>query len=86
MIEFEGQTRLLGAPEGWRQSGPGAIQCGFLPVQEVELGEHHAFVSYWKPTAEEIARLHRGEAICLTVIGRGHPPVCITVDNVKEKP
>lgn len=63
IVEFEGQTRLLGAPKGWNQKG--GVECGYLPIQDVKYGSDlPAIRSYWKPSEEDIKLLQE--------IGRAH--------------
>lgn len=48
-------------------------ECGSLRVHDT--GE--AFVSCWKPDADERRRIARGAPVFLCVVGRGHPPVMV---------
>lgn len=84
IVEFEGQTRLLGAPKGWDQKG--GVECGFLPVEDVNINGVAGIRSYWKPTPEEIKLLQAGYYIALDVIGPTTSPVCISVGDCKELP
>lgn len=72
-------TRSLGAPKGWdpNDSGP----CYGLPVRIEKHGENNCFVSAWEPTPDELAALNRGAKVMLRVVGDGHPPVMVYVDQ-----
>lgn len=84
IVEFEGQTGLLGAPEHWNQKG--GIECGYLPYVSEVVGGYRAVSSYWKPTPEELAELNAGGYVRLTVIGLTHPVVAIGTGQVTELP
>ncbi len=68
---------VLGAPKGWDQ---GELACSALPITRAEFGGMPAVVSYWKPTAEELAVLAAGGSIELAILGRTMPPVMLAVD------
>jgi hypothetical protein len=71
-------TRVLGAPEGWNQ---GDLPCHAIPVTDQVYPEGiRAVVSYWQPTAEELAVLNAGGLIGLSVIGITMPPVAVFVE------
>jgi hypothetical protein len=81
-IEFEGQTVLLGPPPGTPRG-----ECGALPVKRVQVGTFGGyFMSYWKPTPEELAALNAGAHVALAVHGGAHPPVWLDVERVVELP
>lgn len=80
ILEFEEQTRVLGAPKGWDQK---QLQCGMLPIADVMWDGVQAMVSYWKPTPEELAQLNAGAHIQLSVVGTSHPPVSVDVARCK---
>lgn len=68
-------TRVLGAPEGWDQ---GALPCNAIPITDALYQDSvRAVVSYWQPSAEDLAILNAGGLICLSVIGVTMPPVAI---------
>lgn len=68
-------TRVLGAPDGWNQ---GDLECHALPVTDVVYpGGVRALMSFWQPTAEELAVLNAGGLIGLSVVGVAMPPVAI---------
>ena len=68
---------LLGAP-------PDASieECQALPITRVNyVGVAPAVVSFWLPTAEQLALLNAGRLVWLSVIGHTHPPLAIGVDG-----
>lgn len=67
---------VLGAPKGWDQT---ALPCDALPITRVTYDGIDAVVSYWKPTAEELAVLNAGGSVELSVIGSTMPPVALMV-------
>ncbi len=69
---------VLGAPEGWDQK---ELPCGALPITRTECDGFPAVVSFWRPTAEELAQLSAGGTVALWVIGSTMPPVSLTVDR-----
>ena len=72
---------VLGAP-------PGATieECHALPITRVrfELTDEHGCVSFWRPTAAELALLQAGRSVRLCVLGRTHPPISVGVDGDGE--
>jgi hypothetical protein len=68
---------VLGAPKGWDQN---ELPCGALPITRTECDGVPAVVSYWMPTAEELASLNAGKPLALWVVGNTMPPVALTVD------
>lgn len=85
IVEFEGQSLLLGAPKGWNQRG--GVECGFLPVRVDRAGNGEPMlVSYWRPTPEELAALNAGAHVELAVLSGSHPPVRLAVGAIVELP
>lgn len=79
-IEFEHQTLLLGPPKDMQRG-----LCGALPVRITE----GTFLSFWKPSADDIEALKNGGHIRLCVWGGTHPPVWVDATPagyVKELP
>ena len=37
-------------------------------------------LTYWQPSEQDIANILAGHLVCLSVFGRAHPPVAITVE------
>lgn len=68
---------VLGAPAGWDQA---ELPCGALPITRTQVGGSPAIVSYWTPSAEELAQLAAGAPVALWVIGSTMPPVSLTVE------
>jgi hypothetical protein len=68
---------VLGAPAGWDQN---ELPCGALPITRTECEGQPAIVSYWKPSANELARLAEGGSVALWVIGHTMPPVSLMVE------
>ncbi|RFP19180.1 hypothetical protein [Duganella sp. BJB475] len=68
---------VLGAPAGWNQA---EVPCSALPITRTECEGMPAVVSYWKPTAEELAMLNAGGSVALWVCGDSMPPVSLQVD------
>lgn len=68
---------VLGAPKGWDQ---GALPCAALPITRAKFGDMEAVVSYWRPSAEDLAVLNAGGSIELSILGRTMPPVMLSVD------
>jgi hypothetical protein len=67
---------VLGAPPGWDQK---ELPCGALPITRTEIDGHAVMVSFWKPDAEELAALNRGDSISLWIYGAQHPVVAMGV-------
>lgn len=64
-----------------RLTGPEDMpECGELTAM-IARNEHgrQYFVSFWKPTREEITALVRGGSFTLTIAGPEHPPVALGV-------
>ncbi|WP_194720810.1 hypothetical protein [Noviherbaspirillum malthae] len=68
---------VLGAPAGWDQK---QLPCSALPVTRTDWDGVPAVLSFWKPTAEELAALNAGGSVVLWVAGQTMPPVALTVD------
>ncbi len=70
-------NRVLGAPKGWDQ---GALPCGALAITDaVYEGVPHV-ISFWRPDADELARLNAGGTVALWITGRTMPPVSVAVE------
>lgn len=67
---------VLGAPTGWDQ---GELPCGALPITRTEVDGVPAVVSYWTPSAQELAALNAGKPVALWVVGQTMPPVALEV-------
>jgi hypothetical protein len=70
-------NQVLGAPVGWDQA---ELPCGALPITRTQVDGQPAMVSFWRPSADELALLSRGGLVALWVFGTGHPPVAVAVE------
>lgn len=71
---------VLGAPQGAPIN-----ECGALPVTRVEFADGvQACVSFWRPSAADLALLSSGRMVRLCVIGSTHAPVSVGVDGDGE--
>ncbi len=77
-IQHPSNNDVLGAPAGWNQKD---LPVSALPITRAEVGGQPAVVSYWKPTADELAALNSGGSVALWVIGQTMPPVALEVDS-----
>lgn len=64
----------LGAPEDWDDTKG---ECINLPVRVTD----DTIESWWWPSSEELQSLNMGIPIKLTVAGKIHPPVMISVER-----
>lgn len=62
-------------------SGATVDECRPLPITRVRYGDVPGMVSYWQPTAEQLALLAAGKPVWLSVLGHTHPPLAIGVDG-----
>ncbi|MFC3457241.1 hypothetical protein [Massilia haematophila] len=77
-IQHPTNNAVLGAPAGWDQL---ELPCGALPVTRTQIDGLPAVVSFWRPTAAELAALNAGGSIELSVLGHTMPPVSLGVDH-----
>ncbi|MCX7289649.1 hypothetical protein [Janthinobacterium sp.] len=77
-IQHPSNNGVLGAPAGWDQAN---LPCGALPITRTQLSDLPAVVSYWRPSADELAVLDSGGAIALWVLGVTMPPVNLSVEG-----
>ncbi|HXS30679.1 MAG TPA: hypothetical protein VN755_07585 [Steroidobacteraceae bacterium] len=55
-------------------------ECGALPVTRLKYSNGvNSFLSFWQPTAEQLALLNAGHPVVLEVQGTLHPPVLVAV-------
>ena len=66
----------LGAPADWNHE---RIACDALPVTWSEINGQRVVISYWQPSAEEVALLVAGKPVGLVVFGGSMPPVALAV-------
>jgi hypothetical protein len=77
--KIRGANVTLSAPNDWNDTD---ATCAELPVLMQETASvGMTFQSAWRPTPEELKSLAKGYAVILTVCGRQHPPVSITVSD-----
>lgn len=74
---IQGATRDLSAPVDWvkEEQGP----CCSLPIRDDSTTAGPGMTSAWFPTSEEIMRIVHGAPVYLTVLGRVHPPVSMSI-------
>lgn len=56
------------------------VPCGALPVTICMVDGRQEIQSYWRPNAEELAAINRGNPIVLVVLGQQHPVVSLAVE------
>jgi hypothetical protein len=76
---IEGATRRLGRPRRWTWVQSARDRIATLPVRDEVVDGVPKMVSAWMPTPDEIARIVAGAPVYLSVIGRRHPPVRLSV-------
>ena len=76
-VEFEGQNLMLNPPSSMERGA-----CGALPVMRID----DRIISVWRPEPEDIAAINSGAHVLLHIWGKGHPPVALTVQAMKELP
>lgn len=75
---IQGATRNLGAPKNW--TAEDGI-CRGLPIRDDNGGGQNLMTSAWEPTPAELDLLNKGAKIYLTIVGTGHPPVSLWVNE-----
>lgn len=75
-VQHPSNNAVLGAPADWDQK---ALPCDALPVTRGDVDGIPVVVSYWRPTAQELAALNAGQHIALSVVGPSMPPVALSV-------
>jgi hypothetical protein len=78
--EFHG-ARVINPPPDW-EAGEEVV-CTPLYVEFSKLGPLPVMKSVWVPTPEERAALAAGANIALVIVGVAHPPVQLTLADVK---
>jgi hypothetical protein len=76
-VQHPSNNAVLGAPSGWDQK---ELPCSALPITRTECEGLPVVVSFWRPTADELAALNAGQVIALAVIGSTMPPVSLSVE------
>ena len=70
---------VLGAPPDWQ---PEHGYCQALPVTRAQTAEGlPVVVSFWRPSAEDLAQLAAGGLVALHVFGGAMPPVWVEVQG-----
>lgn len=72
--QHSSNTRVLGAPKGWDQ---GELPCGAIAITDVVASGVPCVVTYWRPSAEELAELNAGGLVSLSVVGKTMPPMAL---------
>lgn len=75
-MQHPSNNAVLGAPVGWDQK---ELPCGALPITRTDWDGLPAVVSFWRPTAEELALLAAGGSVALWLIGNTMPPASLAV-------
>lgn len=70
-------NRVLGAPKGWDQD---ELPCGAIAVTDTSVDGVRCVSTFWRPDADELARLNAGECVMLTFVGQTLPPVAVGVE------
>jgi hypothetical protein len=77
-------NRIVGAPANWDDRG-GKLELPAIDVTQGKISGIDVFVSFWKPTEEELGCLLRGGQVQLTCIG-GQPAVNLSVADESGHP
>jgi hypothetical protein len=75
-IKHPSNNAVLGAPDNWKND---ALPVHALPVTRGDIDGQSVVVSFWRPTADEIAAIVAGRAIALVVVGGTMLPVALSV-------
>lgn len=73
-VNHPSNTRMLGAPVGWDQSG---LPVEPLGITDTELEGVPCVMSFWKPDHVDLANITAGGLIGLSIVGRTMPPACV---------
>lgn len=73
-IKHPSNTRTLGAPVGWDQSG---LPVEPLGITDTELEGVPCVMSFWQPDDVDLANIAAGGLIGLSIVGRTMPPACV---------
>jgi hypothetical protein len=68
---------VLGAPRQWDQD---ELPCDAMPITRTEVNDRPAIISFWRPTAAELAQLNAGALVAVWMIGHTMPPTSIGVE------
>ena len=79
-VQHSSNNDVLGAPPGVPIE-----QCHALPITRVRFADGgRAAVSFWRPSAAELALMNEGKPVRLCVLGGTHPPLVLGVDGNGE--
>lgn len=78
--QHSSNTRVLGAPAGWKQ---GVLPVGALPITDSKQNGIHTVVSFYAPTAEDLAILNARGLIAVSVVGVTMPPIAVYTEDTK---
>ena len=70
-------NRVLGAPAGWDRS---ELPCGALAITDQIIDGVPHVVSFWRPDADDLAKLNAGGTVALWIVGRTMPPASVGVE------
>lgn len=73
-VNHPSNTRTLGAPVGWDQSG---LPVEPLGITDTELQGVPCVMSFWQPDDVDLANIAAGGLIGLSIVGRPMPPACV---------
>jgi hypothetical protein len=77
--EFHG-AKVLNAPPEWDSE---KAECAPLYVEFTMVGPIPVMKSVWVPSPEERAAIAAGANIALLIVGTGHPPVNLSLADVR---
>jgi len=81
-IELDGQTRVLGASQGYR---PLPVRDGLF-VDEAGSASVPCMTTHWRPSAEELAALAAGAPVVINILGTSHPPILVETGSGPQSP
>jgi hypothetical protein len=62
---------------------PDMPECGTLTAVKFDEGGSRGFVSVWQPSPDELRALVQGGCVTLAIVGTGHPPVAVGVQDAQ---
>lgn len=83
-VRHPSNTRELGAPAGWDQSG---LPVEPLGITDTVIGGVPCVLSFWQPDAVDLANIAAGRPVGLSIVGRTMPPAAlVTFDPEPGEP
>lgn len=76
-LRIAGFTRVPGAPENWNPDEQGP--CIGLPIRDEIIDGCYAMTSRFEFSPEDIARINAGRPLELTIFGRQHPVIRLSI-------